>query len=385
MADNFELIFDDMTDFMGTLDDVIDLEDDWNWNMPESVDLMHCSSDCSSDSINDIDSSFYTTSSVRRLSTNFHHSTASSTFGSGNSSHDSGNNSSNSEAGDAEDVFSQQKQWSSKTDIKKQMKHQTKPRKRRQNISRRPAESDAQLKERRYQAKLKRNRESGKRARRRQKDTIGLLELEQELLLKQLQTKRSIVKRLEQQNAQLKQDLISARASNHPLLSNNSPRVRRRRSQEHDAPPLTMFAVAFVALLTWSAALESSSLYDTHNDRSKAPSHAKVFPAGASASLGTPAAAVALQPMLEYVLQLHMDNWYALQIFVQLMIIFAVSVCLLGLYPSIIRQTPKVGARCRLQSSTRSTRVSFTSPSNNKDRVRGMELTRCRRVITYII
>ena len=117
-----------------------------------------------------------------------------------------------------------------KKDLKNNVQ-QTKPRRKRQNISRRPGETDAQLKERRYQAKLRRNRESGKRARKRRKDTVGTLKLEQEQLLEQIHTKLLIVKRLEQQNEQLKQELIDEQAANHPLFNHNGSRARDRRYQ----------------------------------------------------------------------------------------------------------------------------------------------------------
>lgn len=273
-----------------------------------------------------------------------------------------------------------------KKDLKNNVQ-QTKPRRKRQNISRRPGETDAQLKERRYQAKLRRNRESGKRARKRRKDTVGTLKLEQEQLLEQIHTKLLIVKRLEQQNEQLKQELIDEQAANHPLFNHNGSRARDRRYQESEAPPLTIFAVAFVALLTWSAALESSSLYGPHS--TETPSRAKIFPAGAPASLGTPAAVVALESLLQYTLQMHQDYWHVWKAFIQLMAIFIFSMCVVGLYPSMKWSTPKVRARCRchrvrVQSDTRSTRVSFTSSSTKRDGVR-VQHTRHRRVVTYII
>ena len=93
--------------------------------------------------------------------------------------------------------------------------------------------------------------------------------------------------------------------------------------QESEAPPLTIFAVAFVALLTWSAALESSSLYGPHS--TETPSRAKIFPAGAPASLGTPAAVVALESLLQYTLQMHQDYWHVWKAFIQLMAIFIFS------------------------------------------------------------
>merc|ERR1712224_1055206 len=102
-------------------------------------------------------------------------------------------------------------------------KQEIKPRRRRNNISRRPGETDAQLKQRRYQAKLKRNRESGKRARKRRNEAIGSLQLEHEQLLKTVHAKRLIVNQLEQENALLQQQLISERASAHPLFNSNSP------------------------------------------------------------------------------------------------------------------------------------------------------------------
>lgn len=291
---------------------------------------------------------------------------------------------------DAQD-FPPQSNYSSKKTTKKHNTKQNKPRRKRQNITRRPGETDAQLKERRYQAKLKRNRESGKRARKRRKDAFGELKLEEELLLQQLHAKRLILNRLEQQNAQLKQELISERAANHPIFNHNSPRARARRSQEPQAPPLTMFAVGFVALLTWTATLESSSLYSTHNYATKGTVGAKVFSNGAPASLSTPAVALALESLLEYTLLVQHEYWHACKAFVQLMIIFVLSLCFLGFYsPSMGWSKPRMRARCsrvrcrRMRSSNRSRRVSFTSSSSKTDTVRGIKHTH-RRVITYII
>lgn len=362
MANDCIFDFHDASEFTDFLDDVsIDLDDDSFRPLDLTPISPGSASNCSDSCTND----FFLT--------------ASSAF------NNSCSNSSSSDGGDAEYFFPQQEQ-SPKRDSKKQVEQPTKPRRSRQNISRRPGETDAKLKERRYQAKLKRNRESGKRARKRRTDAVGSLKSEQERLLKQLHAKRLIVKRLEQQNAQLKQELISERAANHPLFNNNAPRAKRRRSQEPEAPPLTMFAVAFVALLTWSATLESSSLYDTYNHSTKASPRAKIFPAGAPASLGTPAAVVALQSMLEYTLQIQQDYWHMWSAFVQLMLIFIASMCLLVWYPSIMRSRSKVRTHChRLQSTTRSTRVSFTSSSSKRDGVRGIQHTRQRRVITYII
>ena len=119
-----------------------------------------------------------------------------------------------------------------KADPQQKNKRSDKPRKRRQNITRRPGETDAQLKERRYQAKLKRNRESGVRARKRRQNEAGLLRTEHGQLLEQIHAKRLILRRLEQENAHLQQLLISERAANHPLFRNSgSPRKQGRRSQ----------------------------------------------------------------------------------------------------------------------------------------------------------
>ena len=114
---------------------------------------------------------------------------------------------------------------------KKRTKPSNKPRKKRQNITRRPGETDAQLKERRYQAKLKRNRESGMRARKRRQNEAGLLKIEQEQLLEQVHAKRLILRKLEQENAHLQQQLISERAANHPLFGNSGYRMKSRRPQ----------------------------------------------------------------------------------------------------------------------------------------------------------
>merc|ERR1712078_301307 len=108
-----------------------------------------------------------------------------------------------------------------------------------------------------------------------------------------------------------------------------------------------MFAVGFVALLTWTATLESSSLYGTHNYGTKTTVGAKVFSAGAPASLSTPAAAMALESLLEYTLLVQHEYWNACKAFVQLMIIFVLSLCFLGFYyPSMGWSKPRMRARC---------------------------------------
>lgn len=272
-----------------------------------------------------------------------------------------------------------------KADPQQKNKRSDKPRKRRQNITRRPGETDAQLKERRYQAKLKRNRESGVRARKRRQNEAGLLRTEHGQLLEQIHAKRLILRRLEQENAHLQQLLISERAANHPLFRNSgSPRKQGRRSQQPQAPPLTMFAVAFVALLTWSATLESSSLYDAHVPSSKVRPRVRVFQAGVPASFVNPAAEMALQPLLEYTLQLQQQYWHLLIKFVQLMALFLISVCFLGLYPSLAASITGARPKSRVVSvhSTRSKSVSFTSSPTRTKRVHD---TRQRHVITYII
>merc|ERR1712224_465457 len=98
------------------------------------------------------------------------------------------------------------------------------------------------------------------------------------------------------------------------------------------------------------------------------------------------------ESVLEYFLQMQQEYWHILKASVQLMTICVVSICFLGLYPSIFGARPKMRARCRRQvrsttttTTTRSTRVSFTSSPSRGNRVRGVQHTRQRHVITYII